>query len=148
MSGAEVVAGLFLGVLPLVISAIEHYDDVLRPFVSYRNFTSKAQKIYDELETEKTIFRTECQLLLSTVVEQSTVSRMLDNVDHSSWTDKVVRQRFARKLGPLGAACSSIVLKIKNQLCEIEKKCEEFSPVILIPKEVSSIYHQAVSLSY
>lgn len=44
MSGIEAAAGLVLGVLPLVISAIEHYDDMLRPFLSYRNFTSRAPK--------------------------------------------------------------------------------------------------------
>ena len=137
MSGIEAAAGLFLGVLPLVISAIEHYDDVLKPFINYRNFTSKAQKLYDGLLTERTIFRTECQLLLSTVLERGVVSRMLDDADHPSWIDQVVCQRFGRQLGQLGAACSSIVSKIKNKLSEIGKKCEEFSAVVLIPDEVS-----------
>ena len=136
---AEVIAGLVFGVLPLVISAIEHYDDALRPFSNYRNFTPKAQRIHDELETERTIFRTECRLLLSTVAEREIVSKMLVDLHHPSWNDEVVCQRFGHQLGSLGTACSSIVSKINRNLDEVGKKCEEFSAVILVPKEVSHI---------
>ena len=140
MSGAEAVAGLVLGVLPLIISTLEHYEDGLRPFSSYRNFTSKAQRIYDELETERTIFRTECQLLLSTVAEREVVSKMLDEPNHPSWNDQEVCRRFGHQLGSLGAACSSIVSKIKEKLDDIGQKCAVFSAVILLPKEVSHTY--------
>jgi len=137
MSGVEAAAGLVLGVLPLVISAIEHYDDMLRPFLSYRNFTSRAQKIYDELETERAIFCTECRLLLSTVAQRDVISRMFDNPDHPSWNDQVVCQRFGDQLGASGAACASVICKIKGTLDEIGKKCEKYSAANLIPAEVS-----------
>lgn len=140
MSGAEVVVGLVLGVLPLIISTLEHYEDGLRPFTNYRNFTSKAQRIYDELQIERTIFRTECQLLLSTVAEREVVSKMLDEPNHPSWNDQEICQRFGHQLGSLGAACSSIVSKIEGKLDEIGQKCGEFSVVILLPKEVSHRY--------
>lgn len=139
MSGVEAAAGLFLGVLPLVISAIEHYDDMLRPFLSYRNFTSRAQKIYDELETERAIFCTECRLLLSTVAQRDIIPRMLDNPNHPSWNDQVVCQRFGYRLGSSGAACSSIICKIKVNLDDIGKKCEQFGAANLIPAQVRHI---------
>ena len=72
--------GIILGVLPLLISAVEHYDDVLRPFIRYRTFISKAQQLHDEVETERTIFRTECQLLLAAVADQDVAIKMLHDL--------------------------------------------------------------------
>ena len=59
MAGFEAV-GVVLGVLPLIVSAVEHYDDALKPIVRYRHFSSKSKQFHRELDTERTIFRTEC----------------------------------------------------------------------------------------
>lgn len=68
MTEAMTAADIFLGVAPLIIiSGTEHYDDIVRPLQCYKNFTSKLQQLRDEIETERTIFRLECQLLLTTV---------------------------------------------------------------------------------
>ena len=43
MTGIK-VAGLVLGVLPILISALEHFDNVGRPFSRYRNFTPEVRR--------------------------------------------------------------------------------------------------------
>ena len=135
MAGVEAI-GLALGLLPLIISAFEHYDDVLRPFSRYRSFTSKAQRFIDELDTERTIFRTECQLLLAAVVGPKIAAEMLRNRHHSSWDDDDVRDRLIGQLGALGTACTSLISKIESKLCEIGKKSEQLGTVMLQAKAV------------
>lgn len=135
MAGVEAI-GLALGILPLLISAIEHYDDVLRPFSRYRSFTSKAQRFIDELETERTIFRTECQLLLAAVAGPKIAAEMLRNRNHSSWDDDAIRSRLIGQLGVLGAECTSLISKIESKLCDIGKKSEQLGAVIAQAKAV------------
>lgn len=76
MSGVEVL-GLVLGILPLIISAIEHYEDILRPINRYRRFLTKAARFHDELETERTVFEAECQLLLGSAVADLEVAKSM-----------------------------------------------------------------------
>ena len=135
MAGVEAI-GLALGILPLLISAIEHYDEVLRPFSRYRGFASKAQRFIDELETERTIFRTECQLLLAVVAGPKIAAEMLRDCHHSSWHDDAVRSRLIGKLGVLGAECTSLICKIENKLCDIGQKSEQLGTVIAQEKKV------------
>jgi hypothetical protein len=43
MSGFEVL-GVVLGLLPLLISAGEHYEDVYQPFLRYRHFSKEVER--------------------------------------------------------------------------------------------------------
>jgi hypothetical protein len=55
MSGMEAV-GLVLGILPLIISAAEHYEDAFKPFKRYKKFAPELQLYQQQLGTQKTIF--------------------------------------------------------------------------------------------
>ena len=122
--------GLFLGVLPLLISAIEHYDDVLQPFTRYRNFTSKAQQLHDEIETERIIVRTECQLLLGAATSRDTALQMLHNPQHPSWDDQAFRRNFDLRLGSLGTTGAMLISKIESKLDEISRESQGFDTVV------------------
>lgn len=68
MSGAEVIVGLVLGVLPLIIKAAESYKKIGEVIATYRKY-SKAVHIFNiELSTQRTIFQNECTLILAEVV--------------------------------------------------------------------------------
>ena len=129
MSGIE-AAGLALAILPLFISTIEHYDDILRPLSRYKNFTSKVQRFIDELETERTIYRTECQLLLATVAGNKTALDMLRDHRHTSWNNAVIRTRLVGQLGDLGATCGALISRINDKLLEIGKKSDIYGGLI------------------
>jgi hypothetical protein len=130
---AAIAVGFVLGALPLVISAVEHYEDVLRPFVRYRKLSSKLQRFYDELEAERTIFRTECLFLLAATVKSDIAADMLDDRDHYLWKDSALHERFGRQLGILGFACESVILKIEQKLEEITAKTDELNAVVSLP---------------
>jgi hypothetical protein len=127
MSGVEAV-GLVLGVLPLLISVLEHYEDVLRPFRRYIQFTSKAQRFCDELETERAIFHAECQLLLEVVAEREGAMKMLDDFNHSLWRDAVLGEKLRQEFGSLGYPCTSTISRINDKLIELDSKSKELVP--------------------
>src|SRR5271163_2902725 len=118
MSGAE-AAGFILGVLPLVISTVKHYKDTLRPFVCYRKFPSMLQRFHDELEVERTIFRTECLFLLAGTVDSKTAAQMLNDCHHQLWKDSALREKFDRQFGTFRSACASMISQIQLKLNEI-----------------------------
>ena len=127
MSGIEAV-GLLLGILPLIVSVIEHYDDVLRPIHRYRQFTWKTQRFCDELETERAIFQAECQLLLGSVVTLKLAKEMLSDPHHPLWVDESVCEAFGHRLGTLGSICLSTISKVNDKLTEISSSFGQFSP--------------------
>ncbi len=55
MSGFEVV-GVVFGVLPILISAAEHYEDVFRPFKRYKKFAPELEEYQKKLGIQKAIF--------------------------------------------------------------------------------------------
>lgn len=129
MSGIEAV-GLVLGVLPLLISAAEHYDDVIKPFKRYRKFAPELENYQQQLGAQKTIFRNECHWLLSSIIGRQTAGEMLKNRTHGSWTDSSLDEKFSRQLGESGAACKTIIDLIQAKLKIIEEESESFGLVI------------------
>jgi hypothetical protein len=127
MSGVEAV-GLVLGVLPLLISVLGHYQDVLRPFRRYSQFTSKAQRFCDELETERAIFQAECQILLGVMAEHEEAMKMLEDLSHSLWRDAVLGEKLRQEFGSLGYPCTSTISRINDKLIELDSKSKELVP--------------------
>ena len=121
MSGVEAV-GLLLGIVPLLVSAIEHYEDVLRPIRRYRAYGSKSQRFCDELETQRNVYQAECQLLLGEFVGPDTAREMLCNPQHPSWREPILSKSFESRLGSLGPTCLSVVSRINSSLKEIDQK--------------------------
>jgi hypothetical protein len=129
MTGVE-AAGLVLAVLSLMISTAEHYEDVFRPFNRYRKFAPDLELYQQQLGTQKTIFRNECQLLLATLTNCHTAKDMLREGKHPSWEDPNLNEKFIRQLGDSGFACKNIINLMLGKLEEIEKKTESFGLVI------------------
>lgn len=137
MSGAEAVAGLVLGVLPLLVAAAEHYEDIFRPFTRYRKYAQELKKFQKVLEAQKTIFRNECQHLLTSITDWDGANQMLQKRCHPFWRDPDMDQKFARQLGSSGNACAALIALIEERLKDIDRESEGFSSVISNSQKVS-----------
>lgn len=73
MSGAEVIVGLVLGVLPLIIKAAESYKKISQVVATYRKYSNAVYIFSIEFSTQRTIFQNECTLILAEVVDNSRV---------------------------------------------------------------------------
>jgi len=133
MSGAETVVGLVLGILPLLISTAEHYDQILRPFKRYKNYATELGQFQKQLKTQKAIFYNECMLLLTQLTDNQTAQLMLKENNHPSWTDPDLEENFGKQLGDSGNACKDLVEQIEETLNAVEKEADSCG---LIQKEI------------
>lgn len=120
------VVGLVLGVLPLLVSAAEYYENVYRPFSRYRGFEPELKEFRNLLFTQKTVFRTECQLLLSSLAGRDLAKQMLDHLHHEAWSDPNLDEKFCRQLGESCHALKANIMMIRDKLEVIEKDSEHF----------------------
>lgn len=133
MSGVETVAGLALGVLPLLTSAAEHYDDCLRPFIRYKNFAKEADRFRNLPGIQKTIFRNQCRILLEEIVEHDVASSMLNGpsgANHPSWSDVELEKQLSHLLGNSRDACITTVEMIEERLRDIEGESQDLETTI------------------
>jgi hypothetical protein len=126
MSGAETIIGLVLGVLPLLVSTAEHYDDVFRPFRRYRRFSKELKKFQQEFLGHKTVFHNECLLLLSTFTGVEMASEMLREKGHPLRKDLDLNKKLSDRLGKSRDACQATINLIMEELDSIQHKSRSF----------------------
>lgn len=129
--------GLTLAVLPLLISAAEHYQDILEPFARYRHFTSKVDRFQQRLKIQRTVFRNECRILLESVVEHDVALRMLEDKDHPQWVDQSVDTQLLEQLDSSKDACITIITQIEEQLLNVAKDSKDFEVAVAQSGQVS-----------
>ena len=136
MSGAEAVAGLTLGVLPILLAAAEHYDQCFRPFVRYKKIAKEADHFRDQLNIQKTIFRNQCRLLLEQIVEHDAASRMLKAPDEPLWHDAALDAKLSALLGESREACVAAVGIIEQRLNDIQTESRELWTALAAERQV------------
>ncbi|MCJ1426288.1 hypothetical protein MMC29_004191 [Sticta canariensis] len=124
------MAEVALAVLPLVISAIEHYKDCFRPLIRYRKFTSELDRFQQRLKIQKAIFRNQCRILLENAVHQDVASQMLEEHSHFLWCDAQTEELLVKQLGSSREACVAVIELIDERLRGIEKESRGFETII------------------
>ena len=133
MSGLE--PGLVLGILPLIISAAEHYNNVFRPFTLYNNFATEVGRFQRQLRVQKTIFRHQCLILLESAALQDAAS-MLDQRSHPLWADQETAHQLADFLKESEQAYIDIIELIEERLKQVEKKSDGFRAILNDDRDV------------
>lgn len=122
MSGFEVV-GVVLGVLPLIISAIEHYNDIVDPIMTYRKYSTTLQTLMTEINAQRDIFQNECILILSQFVDQHVLEDMLKDPKHDLRyqlkNDQQVQENLSTMVGSHSEQLQGILKLINNSLHDI-----------------------------
>lgn len=113
-------AGVALAVLPLLISAIEHYEGCLKPVRRFCKFVSQAQRFQKKFDTQRTIFRNQCLLLLLDVLEQETVQFMMTDKANPSWSDRRLDHELQERLGASQDTCISTIEEIASVLRRLQ----------------------------
>jgi hypothetical protein len=141
MSGAEV--GLILGVLPLLVSAIEHFDLVLHPLQRFKDYAPELSRFQRRLLAQKTIFRSQCQLLLAPLTNPEIACEMLEGPNHKIWSLRSLEKSFERQLGSSAGACVEIIRAIEDQLSTIQKQADDFGLWQAVsPRSAQQVYLQ------
>ena len=126
MSGIEVV-GLILGVIPLLISGLEHYQDGVRTIQKWRSSDYLVKDLSNLLHAERDIYLNTCEELLVNVVPSHRMQVLLNTDDdrasraaqRQAWKSPELANELKKALGRsynsyLNTACD--MQKVLNEL--------------------------------
>ena len=127
---AEAV-GFVLAVVPLLISAADHYGNTVRAFTKYCQYSKGIARLVSILKIQRVVFRGVVRTLLLIFVDEDTAVKMLEDANHDGWTDTVVSTQFAERFRDAHEAMSESALLVKAELDKLEKQIAHFeqSPV-------------------
>jgi hypothetical protein len=114
VTGVE-TAGLVLGSLPVLISALEHYEDMVRPTKEFFTWNKYRRKLVQELYTLRASYDQVIYLLLDPITEKDELSAMVDDPRSVFWTASPIADHV-RDI--LGSAYDPLILTI-DEIAEI-----------------------------
>jgi hypothetical protein len=97
MSGLE-VAGVVLGALPLVISALEHYAEGIHTAKRYWRYKLELKSLILSINTERGIFLNTLEQLLGGIVRIEHMTDFLSNPGGEAWKDADVHLQLQQRL--------------------------------------------------
>ncbi|EXJ67421.1 uncharacterized protein A1O5_09434 [Cladophialophora psammophila CBS 110553] len=121
------MAEFTLAVLPLVITALEHYSTVSRTISRYRNFSDQVQEFFAELDVQCKIFQTSVQLLLTPEVGDDQAVRMLQDENDRGWKDAQLDTYLSERFsGGTASAARNCLDLIRRQIVKLLEVSESF----------------------
>jgi hypothetical protein len=97
MSGVE-LAGLILGAIPLVIAALENYEEGLGKVKAFWKWEDQLSDAIRKLWYHYTSYELTIRVLLSSITSDAELEDMLSNTDSTLWGDPELDTRLQEKL--------------------------------------------------
>lgn len=98
MSGIE-IAGLVLGAIPLVIAALENYENIVRPYKAFVKFQGELSRAIRELRNQHILFEQSIEVLLRPITTERELADMIDNTGSKLWKDADIQHELETTLG-------------------------------------------------
>lgn len=134
---AATIAGLVIGVLPLLVSVFENYETVFQPFVTFRRSSKEVSRFITTLEAQRTIFVNECQLILLAATNREHSIDILRDPNHRLRNDDAIEARLTALLGTSRDTCLQTLKLINEILNKLSSETKDLN--ILVDKKVSSL---------
>ncbi|KAJ4129020.1 hypothetical protein NW768_007549 [Fusarium equiseti] len=131
MSGFE-IAGIVLGAIPLLISALEHYADGLSTLQRWRKHKREINSLIRNLETERIKLENVCEKLLLNLVPHSQIEDLISNPMGDRWTDKEIQEKIQFRLGKGFNVFESTVIDLRTNIDEMAERIASQSEGITV----------------
>lgn len=115
MSGIEVI-GIVLGVLPLLIKAVEEYEKGLGPLGMLcwpSKYRQELQRLDRQLRTQRDLFEMSLRVLLSSTIDDFTASRLITGATEASWNTPKMKATLGEAVP---AGCLIVIEDMANTL--------------------------------
>lgn len=123
MSGIE-VAGLVLGSIPLIISALESYNEGLDPVKSFIRWERELPQYIRKLRNQHVHFAQTTRLLLEPITTEFELADMLSEPSGKLWKDKAMSGKLQDKLQESYHAYQSTIADIERIMKKIASKLD------------------------
>jgi len=131
------IAGLVLAVVPLLISALEHYEDAVDPYVAFRRWRQQLPKVIRDLYMGHTSYEQNIRLLLDQSTSNEQLSEMVSDPSCAHWKSEDLVDALQDRLGTAYEPCMSTINEIAGIMAEIAK-CLNIDGADKVSKPVSS----------
>lgn len=125
MSGIE-IAGLAIGVLPLLVELVKSYSAIMRRAHTFRHYGKTVKSLSTQLDTQNGLFMNEIRLLLLCVEDEAVVESMLADASDQHWTMDNLGKRLHLVLGNNFIICRNIIEEIIEMVLDLRKDLEQF----------------------
>ena len=124
MSGFEIV-GIILGIVPIVTASIEQYKTSLA--------MREVRQLERSFKTQRNIFLNTIEELLSSLVSDAQLKKLLDHPDGEAWKDAHIATKLEEHLGESYQSFTEILEDVQGMMLELEK---------ILNSDVSQSSHQ------
>lgn len=128
MSGFE-IAGLVLGVIPLVVSTFENYKKGAQALENLRKYENNIQCLILNINVEQVRLQNVFERLLDGVVPPSQIDAMVKNPNGDLWTEQEVQEEIRLRLWTSWTAFQGTLRAIHEDITKLSKKVEDRSNV-------------------
>lgn len=120
MSGLE-IAGVVLGVIPLFISALEHYEEGLRPLsaLRWKSYRRELSKYRSKLSVEYGLYTNALEELLVDVVSEADLANMMAAGYGPAWKQPALDKRLRTRLGRVYETYFLVMKQMRDVMARI-----------------------------
>lgn len=122
------LAGLALGVPPLLIAAIQSYHRVTTFFSTIKDYPRKLREAINTLRMQELCFRKANQKILCQCVDSREATQMLWDASHPAWSEQSVSSRYIEFLGGDLNTFEVAIDLICNRLDTVQADFEQLLP--------------------
>ena len=123
MSGFE-IAGVVLGSIPLLISALENYGKGLTAIQRWRKYQRELQSLIRNLQTEQVKLQNVCEKLLVGLVPVSDIEAMIDDPGGKLWSQEAIERKVQARLWKSWAVFDDTIKDIRMVIDEIQREID------------------------
>ena len=110
VTGVE-TAGLVLASLPLLISALENYEDIVGPTKEFFRWRKYKRKLLQELYTLRASYDQAILVLLKPIAEPGEANAMMEDIDSDLWKTGSIADGLR---ATLGSAYDPLILTVRE----------------------------------
>lgn len=129
MSGLE-VAGLAVGVLPILWKVIKSYLTICDKIRTFRRCTLELGDIFMEFKAIRVVFLNEARLLLGSIQEKKQTRLDLEDYSNQRWVNKETEDQLKAVLQDNYDVCEDIIQYISRILEEMVSELENLDPFL------------------
>jgi hypothetical protein len=118
VTGVEAV-GLVLGAIPLIISALEHYEDFASPTISFIHWRRHLRRLIQELYTIQASYDQAIRLLLKPFADLADQIKMMEDPRSELWIEGDIADSLRDKLGLVYRPFTLTINEMSDILIEI-----------------------------
>ncbi|KAF2738523.1 hypothetical protein EJ04DRAFT_585903 [Polyplosphaeria fusca] len=123
MSGVE-IAGIALAVLPLIINALEDYEEGLDPIKSFMRWEKELPKCIRKLRNQHVHFEQNMRLLLEPITTDYELAEMLSDPNGQYWKDGEMSEKLRERLQESYHAYQGTIGDIERIMKKIASKLD------------------------